>query len=156
MPNGGRGSSPAGRLIARHGAPREPPFRRGRAAKAAIGAGKPKAFYSGEISAPMLSSILGRVLRKRHEPNSGESRSKSSGGRAPVPMLMIFLKDEGGAITTDWVALTSALIIVAIIIVFTLFSGGITPLSNTINEQIESGSAEICNGTTAGCDVIQK
>lgn len=59
-------------------------------------------------------------------------------------MFETFLKDEAGAITTDWVTLTSALIIVAIIIVFTLFSGGITPLTNTINEQVESGSEEVC------------
>ncbi|HUF56530.1 MAG TPA: pilus assembly protein [Thermohalobaculum sp.] len=59
-------------------------------------------------------------------------------------MFKTFLQDETGAITTDWVTLTSALIIFAIIVIFALFSDGITPLTGSINAQIETGSQEFC------------
>lgn len=64
-------------------------------------------------------------------------------------MFKSFLQDETGAITTDWVALTSALVIVAIIVTFALFSEGITPLTGSINAQIETGSEEICEPIAA-------
>ena len=67
-----------------------------------------------------------------------------------------FLRDESGAITIDWVTLTSALIIAAIVIVFSLFSNGITPMTGHINSQIETGSQELCNGDMANCDVISR
>lgn len=71
-------------------------------------------------------------------------------------MYRDFLRNEAGAITTDWVMLTSALIVVAIFVVFTLFEDGWAPVTESINQQVGGASAELCNGNFDDCYVISK
>ena len=71
-------------------------------------------------------------------------------------MFRRWIDDESGAITTDWVALTSALVVVGIATIYSLFFYGWDPVTDRVNAQIESGSSELCNGNMTDCYVISK
>ena len=64
-----------------------------------------------------------------------------------------FFRDETGAVTVDWVALTSGLLLLGIIIVYAIFNGGVSSLVGNINEtladvvtDVDVGSAWELNG----------
>ena len=49
-----------------------------------------------------------------------------------------FLKDEAGAVTIDWVALTAGILLLGIAIVTFIFSNGVDPLVGQINDKLKS------------------
>ena len=64
-----------------------------------------------------------------------------------------FFRDETGAVTIDWVALTSGLLLLGIIVVYAIFDGGVSSLVGNINEtladvvtDVDVGSAWELNG----------
>ena len=49
-----------------------------------------------------------------------------------------FLRDESGAVTIDWVALTAGVLLLAIVVVYAIFDQGVTTLSGKIVSELES------------------
>ncbi len=47
-----------------------------------------------------------------------------------------FLKDEAGAVTIDWVALTAGILLLGIALVYGIFNNGVAPLQTSINTQL--------------------
>lgn len=53
-------------------------------------------------------------------------------------ILRAFLKDECGAVTVDWVALTAGIMLLGIATVYTVLEEGVTPAVDGINERLDS------------------
>lgn len=51
-----------------------------------------------------------------------------------------FLRDESGAVTIDWVALTAGILLLGIAVVYGIFSGGVDPLVGQINSALSSAA----------------
>ena len=47
-----------------------------------------------------------------------------------------FLSDDAGAVTIDWVALTAGILLLGIIVVYTIFNGGVASLVSNINSTL--------------------
>ena len=62
-----------------------------------------------------------------------------------MTMIKNFLHDETGAVTIDWVALTAGILLLGIAVVFSIFSNGVTPLVDSINNQLSRAGAGICD-----------
>ena len=72
-----------------------------------------------------------------------------------------FLEDESGAVTVDWVALVGGVLLLGLVVVFTIFANGVTPLSVKIGDTLSEARAGMCGELEAGlqldegdCDVI--
>lgn len=50
--------------------------------------------------------------------------------------LINFLRDEDGAVTIDWVALTAGLLLLGIMVVYAIFNGGVSDLVDSINSEL--------------------
>ncbi|MEM7188800.1 MAG: hypothetical protein AAF439_04240 [Pseudomonadota bacterium] len=69
-----------------------------------------------------------------------------------------FLRDESGAVTIDWVALTAGIMLLGITIVYALFNGGVGDLADSINTNltnassntIDTGAIPAPNGSSSG------
>ncbi len=61
--------------------------------------------------------------------------------------MTAFLRDEAGAVTIDWVALTAGVLLLGIAVVYTIFEVGIDPVVGGINDalsgSIQTGSLNI-------------
>ena len=44
-----------------------------------------------------------------------------------------FLKDDAGAVTVDWVALTSGALLVGIMVVYAIYNNGVSSLVTSVN-----------------------
>jgi hypothetical protein len=72
-------------------------------------------------------------------------------------MLIKFLRDDDGAVTIDWVALTAGILLLGIAVVYGVFEGGVRPLTESINKElgiavkvpssIEDGAPDNFSGT---------
>lgn len=51
-------------------------------------------------------------------------------------MLKKFLRDESGAVTIDWVALTAGILLLGIATVYAIFREGVRPLITEINSEL--------------------
>lgn len=51
-------------------------------------------------------------------------------------MLSKFLRDDSGAVTIDWVALTAGILLLGIAVVYGVFEGGVKPLAESINSNL--------------------
>lgn len=60
-----------------------------------------------------------------------------------------FASDDSGAITIDWVTLTSALLVSAILVTFALLNGGVAPLVADVNQDLEGVSIGITSSVTS-------
>ena len=49
-----------------------------------------------------------------------------------------FLRDESGAVTIDWVALTAGMLLLGVALVYSIFSLGVDPLGQTITSELQS------------------
>ena len=49
-----------------------------------------------------------------------------------------FLKDESGAVTIDWVALTAGILLLGIAVVYAIFNNGVNPLIGSINSNLST------------------
>ncbi len=47
-----------------------------------------------------------------------------------------FLRDEDGAVTIDWVALTAGILLLGIMVVYAIFNGGVSTLVDSINSEL--------------------
>ena len=47
-----------------------------------------------------------------------------------------FLRDDDGAVTIDWVALTSGVLLLGIMVVYAIFNNGVSSLVNSINSNL--------------------
>lgn len=52
-----------------------------------------------------------------------------------------FLRDESGAVTIDWVALTAGILLLGIVLVYAIFNNGVANLGSTINSQLTSAGS---------------
>lgn len=50
--------------------------------------------------------------------------------------MMNFLRDEDGAVTIDWVALTAGILLLGIMVVYAIFNGGVSDLVDSINSEL--------------------
>lgn len=53
-------------------------------------------------------------------------------------MLNKFWKDDAGAVTIDWVALTAGILLLGIAVVYGIFNTGVSTLATSINENLSS------------------
>lgn len=52
-----------------------------------------------------------------------------------------FLRDDSGAVTIDWVALTAGILLLGIAVVSGIFTGGVSHLTSDINATLQAASA---------------
>jgi hypothetical protein len=58
-----------------------------------------------------------------------------------------FLSDDAGAVTIDWVALGSAILLLGIMVVYAIFNGGVSTLVSNVNSTLEGVSTDISIGS---------
>jgi hypothetical protein len=61
-----------------------------------------------------------------------------------------FLRDDAGAITIDWVALTAGILLMGIMVVYAIFNGGVGVLVNDISSTLASITTDVDTGDTPG------
>ena len=54
-----------------------------------------------------------------------------------------FLRDDTGAITIDWVALTAGILLLGIMVVYAIFNGGVASLVGNVNETLAAVGTDI-------------
>ena len=59
-----------------------------------------------------------------------------------------FLRDDAGAVTIDWVALTAGILLLGIMVVYAIFNTGVKSLVDDINTTLSSVSTSIDTGLT--------
>ncbi len=63
-----------------------------------------------------------------------------------------FLKDDAGAITIDWVAITAGVLLVGIVVVFTIYNHGVGPLVVNMNQTLGTDLPAVDTGEAADCN----
>jgi hypothetical protein len=71
--------------------------------------------------------------------------------------LKQFVFDDAGAVTIDWVALTAAILLLGIMVVYSIFNGGVSSLTSNIggtlsgiSTAIDIGAVPNINGQSDG------
>ena len=64
--------------------------------------------------------------------------------------LRSYLLDDSGAVTIDWVALTAGILLLAIALIYGIFSSGVSSLSKKINSNLVKTGDGINVGTGPG------
>jgi Flp pilus assembly pilin Flp len=59
-----------------------------------------------------------------------------------------FLRDDAGAVTIDWVALTAGILLLGIMVVYAIFNNGVSSLVDSINSTLEGVTTNVSTGTT--------
>lgn len=59
--------------------------------------------------------------------------------------LQRFLRDESGAVTIDWVALTAGILLLGIMVVYAVFNDGVGPLLSTVTDSLNTANV-VTNG----------
>ena len=69
-----------------------------------------------------------------------------------------FLSDDAGAVTIDWVALGSAILLLGIMVVYAIFNGGVAGLVSDVNSTLTGVPMEIDTGPVPnlGCAKTKK
>ncbi len=57
-----------------------------------------------------------------------------------------FLSDDAGAVTIDWVALTSGILLLGIMVVYAIFNVGVGTLVSNVNSTLEGVNTDITIG----------
>ena len=57
-----------------------------------------------------------------------------------------FLRDESGAVTIDWVALTAGILLLGITLVYAIFNNGVSSLASNINSNLSAAGANVNTG----------
>lgn len=57
-----------------------------------------------------------------------------------------FLRDESGAVTIDWVALTAGILLLGITLVYAIFNNGVGSLAKNINSNLTEAGANVNTG----------
>jgi hypothetical protein len=55
----------------------------------------------------------------------------------------MFLSDDAGAVTIDWVALTAGILLLGILVVYSIFNNGVAPVVAKINSTLSSVALNI-------------
>ena len=58
-----------------------------------------------------------------------------------------FLRDESGAVTIDWVALTAGILLLGITLVYAIFNNGVGSLATNINSNLTAAGANVSTGS---------
>ncbi len=61
--------------------------------------------------------------------------------------FMNFLRDETGAVTIDWVALTAGILLLGITLVYSIFNNGVGSLATNINSNLTAAGTAVSTGT---------
>jgi len=61
-------------------------------------------------------------------------------------MFTKFLRDESGAVTIDWVALTAGILLLGITLVYAIFNNGVGDLAKSINSNLASAGDNVKTG----------
>ncbi len=64
-----------------------------------------------------------------------------------------FLKDDAGAITIDWVAITAGILLVGIVVVFAIYNQGVGPLVVNMNKTLGTDLSAMDTGEPADCNI---
>jgi hypothetical protein len=56
------------------------------------------------------------------------------------------LKDDTGAVTIDWVALTAGILLLGIMVVYAIFNNGVSPLVGNINAALSNITGGVNTG----------
>ena len=67
-----------------------------------------------------------------------------------MTMFTKFLRDESGAVTIDWVALTAGILLLGITLVYAIFNNGVGNLAKNINSNLKEAGANVSTGTAPG------
>jgi hypothetical protein len=59
----------------------------------------------------------------------------------------MFLSDDAGAVTIDWVALTAGILLLGIMVVYAIFNNGVNSLVGNINSTLSAVSTDLNVGT---------
>lgn len=52
--------------------------------------------------------------------------------------FQIFIRDEAGAVTIDWVAMSAGMLLLGIALVFGIFNNGVDPLTTSMVDTMEN------------------
>ena len=65
-----------------------------------------------------------------------------------------FLSDDAGAVTIDWVALTSGILLLGIMVVYAIFNNGVSSLVSNVNSTLFGVNMFVCksNASATGID----
>jgi len=61
--------------------------------------------------------------------------------------LARFVRDEAGAVTIDWVALTAGILLLGITLVYAIFNTGVGNLAKNINSNLAAAGSNVQTGT---------
>ena len=53
-----------------------------------------------------------------------------------------FLRDCNGAVTIDWVTLTSTVLLVGIMVVYSIYNNGVSSLTSSVNSTLRTNGAD--------------
>jgi hypothetical protein len=69
-----------------------------------------------------------------------------------------FLSDDAGAVTIDWVALTSAILLLGIMVIYAIFNGGVADLVSNVNSTLTGVTTDVDTGPapTLSCPKTKK
>ena len=59
-----------------------------------------------------------------------------------------FLRDDAGAVTIDWVALTAGILLLGIMVVYAIFNNGVSSLVDKINTTLSAATTGVSTGAT--------
>jgi len=69
----------------------------------------------------------------------------------------MFLSDDAGAVTIDWVALTAGILLLGIMVVYAIFNNGVSSLVSNVNStlsnvttNVNTGNVPALNSTSGG------
>ena len=57
-----------------------------------------------------------------------------------------FLRDDTGAVTIDWVALTAGILLLGIMVVYAIFNNGVASLVSNVNSTLSGITTDITTG----------
>ena len=55
----------------------------------------------------------------------------------------MFLSDDAGAVTIDWVALTAGILLLGIMVVYAIFNNGVSSLVSNVNSTLSGVSSSV-------------
>ncbi|MDH3666854.1 MAG: hypothetical protein OEN23_07975 [Paracoccaceae bacterium] len=61
--------------------------------------------------------------------------------------VKVLFQDETGAITVDWVALTAAVLLVGIMVVYAIYNNGVSSLVSSVNSTMDNVALGVDIGT---------
>ncbi len=66
----------------------------------------------------------------------------------------IFVSDDTGAVTIDWVALTAGILLLGIMVIYAIFNGGVSDLVNRVNSGLSGVNPAANVGLVPDCSIV--